>query len=58
MLSGTTPGERTGSTCSRAQEQLGLFQKLSLGGPQALFCHVGGEGCFVDNVSEGWGVGG
>ena len=33
----------------------GLFQKLSLGGPQALFCPVGG-GCYVDNVSEGWGV--
>ena len=26
------------------------------GGPQTLFCPVGG-GCFVDNVSEGWGVG-
>ena len=25
-------------------------------GPQTLFCPVGG-GCFVDNVSEGWGVG-
>ena len=25
------------------------------GGPQTLFCPVGG-GCFVDNVSEGWGV--
>ena len=25
------------------------------GGPQAHFCPVG-EGCFVDNVSEGWGV--
>ena len=25
-------------------------------GPQILFCPVGG-GCFVDNVSEGWGVG-
>ena len=24
-------------------------------GPQALFCPVGG-GCFVDNVSEGWGA--
>ena len=24
------------------------------GGPQALFCPVSG-GCFVDNVSEGWG---
>ena len=34
---------------------LGLFQKLSWGGPQALFCLVGG-GCFVDNVSKGWGV--
>ena len=37
----------------------GLFQKLSsgVGGPQALFCLVGG-GCFVDNVSKGWGGGG
>ena len=37
---------------------LGLFQKLSSGGggPQTLFCSVGG-GCFVDSVSEGWGVG-
>ena len=26
---------------------------LGVGGPQALFCPVGG-GCFVD-VSEGWG---
>ena len=26
-------------------------------GPQALFCPVGG-GCFVDNMSEGWGGGG
>ena len=27
------------------------------GGPQALFCPVGGGGgCFVDNVSEGWGI--
>ena len=35
---------------------LGLFQKLSSGGgPQAPFCPVGG-GCFVDNVSEGWGI--
>ena len=25
------------------------------GRPQALFCPVGG-GCFVDNVSEGWGI--
>ena len=25
------------------------------GGAQTLFCPVGG-GCFVDNVSEGWGV--
>ena len=23
------------------------------GGPQALFCPVGGGGCFVDKVSEG-----
>ena len=31
---------------------------LEGGGPQALFCPVRG-GCFVDNVSEGWGwVGG
>ena len=27
---------------------------LGVGGPQALFCPVGGGG-FVDNVSEGWG---
>ena len=33
--------------CSRNYPQGG-------GGPQALFCPVGG-GCFVDNVSEGWG---
>ena len=26
------------------------------GGPQHFFCPVGG-GCFVDSVSEGWGVG-
>ena len=32
--------------------KLGLFQKLS-----SLFCPVEG-GCFVDNLSEGWGVGG
>ena len=33
--------------------QLGLFQKLSSGGgPQALFCPVGG----VDNVSEEGGL--
>ena len=25
------------------------------GGPAGTFCPVGG-GCFVDNVSEGWGV--
>ena len=29
---------------------------LGVGGPQALFCPVGGGGCFVDNVSEGWGI--
>ena len=29
---------------------------LGVGGPQALFCAVGG-GCFVDNLSEGWGGG-
>ena len=42
----------------KASNNLGLFQKLSSGGggPQTLFCPVGG-GCFVDNVSEGWGVG-
>ena len=28
-----------------------------MSGPRALFCPVGG-GYFVDNVSEGWGVGG
>ena len=28
---------------------------LRVGGPQALFCSVGGGGCFVDNVSKGWG---
>ena len=28
--------------------------EIILRGPQALFCPVGG-GCFVDNVSEGWG---
>ena len=35
---------------------LGLFQKLSsgVGGLQTPFCPVG-RGCFVDNVSEGWG---
>ena len=27
---------------------------LGGGGAQTLFCPVGG-GCFVDNVSEGWG---
>ena len=27
-----------------------------VGGPQTLFCPVGG-GCFVDSVSEGWGGG-
>ena len=27
-----------------------------VGGPQALFCSVGGR-CFVDNVSERWGWG-
>ena len=42
--------------CSSGIE-LGLFQKLSWGGrPQALFCPVGG-GCFVDNMSKGWGGG-
>ena len=34
----------------------GLFQKLSSGDAANTFCPVGG-GCFVDNVSEGWGVG-
>ena len=29
--------------------------EIILGGPQALFCPVGG-GCFVDNASEGWRV--
>ena len=29
---------------------------LRVRGPQALFCPVGG-GCFVDNMSEGWGGG-
>ena len=33
---------------------LGFFQKLSSEGAQALFCPVR-EGCFVDNVSKGWG---
>ena len=30
--------------------------EIILGGLQTLFCPVGG-GCFVDNVSEGWGMG-
>ena len=34
--------------CSRNYPQ-------EVGGPQTLFCPVGG-GCFVDSVSEGWGV--
>ena len=38
------------------QSLLGLFQKLSSGGVQALFCPVGG-GSFVDSVFEGWGGG-
>ena len=29
--------------------------EIILGEVQTLFCPVGG-GCFVDNVSEGWGV--
>ena len=35
-----------------------MFQKLSsgVGGPQTLFCPVGG-GCFVDNVVRGVGDG-
>ena len=42
---------------TRVNFSSGLFQKLSsgVGGPQTLFCPVGG-GCFVDNVFEGWGV--
>ena len=38
------------SVCIRAVPEI----ILGGGGPQALFCPVGG-GCFVDNVSEGWG---
>ena len=35
---------------------LGAVPEIILGGggPQALFCPLGG-GCFVDNVSKGWG---
>ena len=40
------------------QTSLGLFQKLSWGGWAAgIFLSYGGGGCFVDNASEGWGVG-
>ena len=48
--SATGVGIRTlhGKGCSRNYPQ-------GVGGPQTLFCPVGG-GCFVDNVSEGWGV--
>ena len=40
--------------------QLGLFQKLSLGRCTTntfFVLWVEHRGCFVDNVSEGWGVG-
>ena len=53
LLGGLKQRGFTAFDCRR----LGLFQKLSsgAGGPQALFCLVGG-GCFVDDVCEGWGI--
>ena len=35
----------------------GCSRNYPQGRAQTLFCPVGG-GCFVDNVSEGWGGGG
>ena len=38
---------------------LGLFQQLFLGvvvAGTSLSCPVGGGGCFVGNVSQGWGM--
>ena len=37
------------ATCNK-----GCSRNYPWGGPQTLFCPVGG-GCLVDNVSEGWG---
>ena len=55
---GLTLGAGTVARTHTVTDYLGLFQKLSsgwVGGPQALFCPVGG-GCLVDNVFGGWAV--
>ena len=50
-------GQSVTETKESPWSQLGLFQKLSswVGGLQALCCPMGG-GCFVDDMSEGWGI--
>ena len=42
---------------AKSQFVKGCSRNYPGGGPQALFCPVAcGGGCFVGNVSEGWGV--
>ena len=36
-------------------ERIRAVLEIILGGAQTLFCPAGG-GCFLDNVSEGWGM--